>query len=74
MVVPPVAAGQGGKSKPLPLPWHRLPWGVLRAAPAPSLLGFFLHRTKEDIKTCGTCGHRFGAELLLPKGEPSVLS
>ncbi|KAM4779711.1 malignant fibrous histiocytoma-amplified sequence 1 homolog isoform 1-T1 [Cyanocitta cristata] len=23
--------------------------------------------TKEDIKTCGTCGHRFGAELLLPK-------
>ncbi|XP_030129896.4 malignant fibrous histiocytoma-amplified sequence 1 homolog isoform X1 [Taeniopygia guttata] len=23
--------------------------------------------TKEDVKTCGTCGHRFGAELLLPK-------
>ncbi|XP_035751137.1 malignant fibrous histiocytoma-amplified sequence 1 homolog isoform X3 [Egretta garzetta] len=22
---------------------------------------------KEDIKTCGTCGHRFGTELLLPK-------
>lgn len=31
--------------------------------------GFFLHRTKEDVKTCGTCGHRFAAELLLPKGE-----
>ncbi|OXB53461.1 hypothetical protein ASZ78_016493 [Callipepla squamata] len=23
--------------------------------------------TKEDVKTCGTCGHRFGAELLLSK-------
>nr|XP_031360800.1 malignant fibrous histiocytoma-amplified sequence 1-like [Lonchura striata domestica] len=23
--------------------------------------------TKEDVKTCGTCGHCFGAELLLPK-------
>ncbi|RLW09950.1 hypothetical protein DV515_00002398 [Chloebia gouldiae] len=30
--------------------------------------------TKEDVKTCGTCGHRFGAELLLPKGEPGVPS
>ncbi|KAM9190746.1 malignant fibrous histiocytoma-amplified sequence 1 homolog [Mergus octosetaceus] len=23
--------------------------------------------TKEEVKTCGTCGHRFGTELLLPK-------
>lgn len=72
-VVPPTS-GQGGKSKPLPLPWHHIPWEVLRAAPAPSFLGFFLLRTKEDIKTCRTCGHCFGAELLLPKGEPSVPS
>lgn len=44
---------------------------MLRAAPAPSFLGFFLHRTKEDVKICRMCRHRFGAELLLPKGEPS---
>ncbi|XP_021259527.1 malignant fibrous histiocytoma-amplified sequence 1 homolog isoform X2 [Numida meleagris] len=28
--------------------------------------------TKEDVKTCGTCGHRFGAELLLPKGRATA--
>ncbi|XP_048803440.1 malignant fibrous histiocytoma-amplified sequence 1 homolog [Lagopus muta] len=30
--------------------------------------------TKEDVKTCGTCGHRFGVELLLPKvpGQPEA--
>lgn len=30
--------------------------------------------TKEDVKTCGTCGHRFAAELLLPKvpGQPEA--
>ncbi|XP_027498311.1 malignant fibrous histiocytoma-amplified sequence 1 homolog isoform X2 [Corapipo altera] len=28
--------------------------------------------TREDVKTCGTCGHRFGTELLLPK-VPSQL-
>lgn len=67
-------SGQDGKSKPIPWPQHHVPWQALRAAPAPSFLGFFLHRTKEDVKTCGTCGHRFGAELLLPKGEPVVPS
>lgn len=64
----------GWEEQALPLPWHHIPCKVLRAAPAPSFLGFFLHRTKEDVKTCGTCGHRFGAELLLPKGKPSVPS
>lgn len=62
----------GWKEGASSIAWHCLPWAVLTAAPAPpSSRGFFLHRVKEDVKTCGTCGHRFGAELLLPKGEPN---
>lgn len=65
------ALHRSGKRDPRPPPWHHLPWEVLKADPAHSSpWGFFPYRTKEEVKTCGTCGHRFGTELLLPKGEP----